>query len=171
MTEYDFTKIKDRFVPEIYWIKKRFRFLIIVAIVSNFLVLIFRVNLTYESVIFPVIWVLLILVYKYSFHNMIFKVSVDEKEMTLNLEKEVVKIDWTDIDHVYIWRLMWTGVTILKIKAKKTDNGLSRSTFQLLVTALSREGKKALVKLLKEIENYTKIRSNKIIKNDIKKWG
>lgn len=170
MTEYDFTKIKDRFVPEIYWIKKRFLFFIIIAIVWTFLVFVFKVKLTYESIIFPVIWVLLILAYRYAFYNMILKISVDEKGMTINLDKEIVNIDWPDIDHVFIWRLRWTGPTILKIKAKETDNGLARSTFQLLVTALSREGKNMLVKLLKEIEDHAELRYNKTIQKDIEKW-
>ncbi len=171
MTEYDFTRIKDRFVPEIYWLKKRLLFFLIIAIVSNFIVLITKVKLTYESIIFPVIWVFLIIAYRYTFYNMILKISVDDKGMTINLDKEIVNIDWPDIDHVFIWRLKWTGPTILKIKAKETDNGLARSTFQLMVGAFSREGKKMLVKLLKEIENHTELRCNKTIQNDIKKWG
>jgi len=139
-------------------------------VIVNVLLILTRHEFTYEVVIIPVFTIFVIAIfYRFSL-SLVYKIIVNDNEIKIELEKKSINIKWCDISHIYVGRARWTGPTTMKIKLSNPNIKLPRTTFQLYVGAGSREGKKLLAKLLKNIENYTALRCNKIIQKDVKKW-
>jgi hypothetical protein len=170
MCEYDFSNLKDPFVPNIRWFKRHARFFIVSIIIMSMFAFLTADELTYDFVFLPLFLIFVFIAYKWIFSIVIYKIRIDDNELTIELEKKLIKIRWRDIEHISVRRLKWTGPTKFKIKKSNPDINLPRISFQLTVGAVSHEGKIMLVELLKKIRCYTELKCNKTIQKDIRKW-
>lgn len=167
--EYDFSNLRDSITPSIRSFKKFMYFFIIFLIIISLLVLITADHLRYDMLIFPIYTVLVIGFLKWLVARWIYKIHITDSELTMELDKESIKIPWRDIEHIYVKR-KWGG-TKLRIKPSNVNIKLPRKAFYFMLGTFSDEGEKLLVRALKKISVHTELKSNNNIKNIIKFWN
>jgi hypothetical protein len=133
------------------------------------LVFITAEELSFALIITPLYTILVLGFYKWLFSRLIYKIHINESELTVELEKESIKIRWPDIEHIYVER-KWGG-TKLKIKISNADIVLPRKSFHLWTGSSSDEADKMLVRALKKIGNFADLKFNNNIKNLIDFWN
>lgn len=171
MDEYDFSNIKEPFVPKLALFKKNVRFFIYFIIFMNVVILLTRRELTYDIAIAPLFTIFAIAFTYWHLRRLTNKISIDDSKIKIEQGEKAIKVNWRDIEDIYVRRNKLTGFTTMKIKLSNPDIKLPRTTFKLYVGAGSREGKIKLAELLNNIENFTILKCNKTIQNDVKKWG
>ena len=134
----------------------------------NVVVLLTRRELTYDIAIMPLFTIFIIAVTYWYFRRLTNKISIDDSIMKIEQGKKAIKINWSDIDHIYVER-KW-GATRLKIKTNNTDVNLPRGSFNLPVGSGSDEGEKLLVRALKKISEFTNLKFNNNMKNIFNFW-
>lgn len=167
--EYDFSNLKEPGIPTIRKSKKFAYFFLIFLIILNLLVFITSNELTLNLIVLPIFTILIFGHLKWLFSRLIYKININDIELSINLEKRLIKIGWCDIEYIYVGR-RWGG-TKLKIKTSNPDINLPRGSFHLWVGSGSDEGERLLARGINKIRTFTDLKINKNMTNIIDFWN
>ena len=74
MCEYDFSNLKDPFVPNIRWFKRHARFFIVSIIIISMFAILTADELTYDFVFLPLFLIIVFITYKWIFYFVFYKI-------------------------------------------------------------------------------------------------